>query len=417
MIPIAIIGAIVLSGALGVSLMYRQAAAVATHRERVPDGFAGFISAEEHRRAAAYTLARTRLEIAETIFDTVLAVLWLMVLLGPLYALVAQFVAPGISRAVAVVVAFELVGRVLQLPFSIYSTFALEALFGFNRATPAMFLRDRLKGAALSALLGVPLLYGLFWLLRVMPDTWWLLGWAALMALMIAMNVIYPAVIAPLFNKFTPMPDGPLRTRVEALLAKCGFASKGLYVMDASKRSTHGNAYFTGFGKAKRIVFFDTLLQNHTPDEILSILAHELGHYKLGHIGQRIAEMAAFALVGFAVLAWAFAAGGLAGAFGLPADPGLVLIVVLTAAGPVSHLLSPLTSWLSRRAEYQADNFAKAMAGSGPMISALTKLARDNLSTLTPDSVYALFYYSHPPVPARIARLRAEPAFLDPIRI
>jgi STE24 endopeptidase len=398
-------------------LLFRQAAAVAAHRERVPDGFADSISAEEHRRAAAYTLARTRLEIAETIFDTVLAVLWLTVLLGPLYALVTQFLAPGISRAVAVVVAFALVGRVLHLPFSIYSTFTLEARFGFNRATPATFLRDRIKGAALSALLGVPLLYGLFWLLRLRPDTWWLIGWAALMGLTIAMGVIYPAFIAPLFNKFTPMPDGALKSRVEALLAKCGFASKGLYVMDASKRSTHGNAYFAGFGKAKRIVFFDTLLQNHTPDEILSILAHELGHYKLGHIGQRIAETATFAFVGFAVLAWAFSAGGLGGAFGLPADPGVVLIVVLTAMGPVLHLLSPLTSFLSRRAEYQADNFAKAMAGAGPMISALTKLARDNLSTLTPDSVYALFYYSHPPVPARIARLRAGPALLDPIRI
>jgi STE24 endopeptidase len=417
MIPIAIILAIILSGVLGISLMCRQAAAVAAHREHVPDEFAGWISAEEHLRAAAYTLARTRLAIAETVVDTVLGVLWLFVLLGPLYALVAQFIAPGISRAVAVVVAFALVGRVLYLPFSIYSTFALEARFGFNRVTFAMFLRDRIKGVALSALLGVPLLYGLFWLLRVMPDTWWLLGWAALMALTIAMSVIYPAVIAPLFNKFTPMPDGALKSRVEALLAKCGFASKGLYVMDASLRSTHANAYFTGFGKAKRIVFFDTLLQNHTPDEILSILAHELGHYKLGHIGQRIAEMAALTFVGFAVLRWAFAAGGLAGAFGLPADPGVVLIVVLTAMGPVLHLLTPLTSWLSRRAEYQADNFAKAMAGSGPMISALTKLARDNLSTLTPDALYALFYYSHPPVPARIARLRAEPALLDRIRI
>jgi STE24 endopeptidase len=417
MIPSAIIFAIVLSGALGVSVMYRQAAAVAAHCERVPDGLAGSISAEEHRRAAAYTLARTRLEIAETIFDTVLAVLWLMVLLGPFFSLVAQFIAPGISRAVAVVVAFALIGRVLQLPFSIYSTFALEARFGFNRATPMMFLRDRIKGVVLSALFGVPLLYGLFWLLRVMPDTWWLLGWAAVMALMIAMSVIYPAVIAPMFNKFTPMPDGALKSRIEALLAKCGFASRGLYVMDASRRSTHGNAYFTGFGKAKRIVFFDTLLQNHTPDEILSILAHELGHYKLGHIGQRIAETATFAFVGFAVIAWAFAAGGLGSAFGLPADPGVVLIVVLTAMGPALHLLSPLTSWLSRRAEYQADNFAKAMTGAGPIISALTKLARDNLSTLTPDSVYALFYYSHPPVPARIARLRAEPALLDPISI
>jgi STE24 endopeptidase len=417
MIPSAIIFAIVLSGVLGVWLMCRQAAAVATHREHVPDGFACEVSLEEHRRAAAYALARTRLEIAETIFDTVLAVIWLMVLLGPLYALVARFIAPGMSRAVAVVVAFALIGRVLQLPFSIYSTFVVEARFGFNRATPMMFVRDRMKGIAISALLGVPLLYGLFWLLRVMPKTWWLLGWAAAMALMIAMSVIYPAVIAPMFNKFTPMPDGALKLRIEALLATCGFASKGLYVMDASRRSTHGNAYFTGFGKAKRIVFFDTLLQNHTPDEIVSILAHELGHYKLGHIGQRIAEMAVLTFAGFAFLRWAFAAGGLAGAFGLPADPGVVLIVVLTAAEPVLHLLSPLTSWLSRRAEYQADNFAKAMEGSGPMISALTKLARDNLSTLTPDAIYALFYYSHPPVPLRIARLRAEPALLDQVRV
>ncbi len=417
MIPIAIVLTIVLSGTLGITLMYRQAAAVAAHREQVPDGFADWISAEVHRRAAAYTLARTRLAIVETVFDTVLAVAWLLVLLGPLYALAAHFIAPGISRAVAVVVAFALAERVLNLPFSVYNTFALEARFGFNRATPMMFLRDRIKGVALSALLGIPLLYGLFWLLRVLPDNWWLLGWAAFMVLMIAMSVIYPAIIAPLFNTFTPMPDGALKSRVEALLAKCGFASKGLYVMDASRRSTHGNAYFTGFGKAKRIVFFDTLLQNHTADEILSILAHELGHYKLGHVGQRIAEMAVLSFVGFAVLGWAFGAGRLAGAFGLPADPGVVLIIVLTAMGPVLHLLSPLTSWLSRRAEYQADNFAKAMAGPGPMISALAKLARDNLSTLTPDALYALFYYSHPPVPARIAQLRAEPASVDRIRI
>jgi STE24 endopeptidase len=405
-LALAIVAAIVLSGVLGLYLLYRQASTVAANQDRVPEGFAGAISSGEHRRAAAYTLARTRFEFGQTAFDTLLAVVWLTVLLGPLYTLVAQFVAPGLSRSVALVVLFWLAERLLNLPFSIFSTFSLEASFGFNRATPAMFLLDRIKGLALSALLGVPLLYGFFFLLRVLPDFWWLTGWAALMVLMIAMTVIYPSFIAPLFNKFTPLPQGQLKTRIEALLAKCGFESNGLYVMDASKRSTHGNAYFTGFGKAKRIVFFDTLLQNHTPDEILSILAHELGHYKLGHIGQRIAEMAVFTFLGFAVLYWAFVA-GLAGSFGLAADPGLVLIIILTALGPVLHLLSPFTSFLSRRAEYQADGFAKAMAGPEPMISALTKLARDNLSTLTPDRFYALFYYSHPPVPARIARLKA----------
>jgi STE24 endopeptidase len=405
-LALAIVAAIVLSGILGIYLLTRQAATVAANRERVPEGFAGAISGEEHKRAAAYTLARTRLAIVQTAFDTVTAVVWLTFLLGPLYALAARWIAPGMSRSVAVVVLFALIGRLLHLPFSIFSTFSLEARFGFNRATPAMFLMDRLKGVALALLLGVPLLYGLFWLLGVLPNLWWLIGWAAFMALMIAMTVIYPTFIDPLFNTFTPMPQGQLKASIEALLAKCGFESKGLYVMDASKRSTHGNAYFTGFGRAKRIVFFDTLLQNHTPEEILSILAHELGHYKLGHITQRIAETAVLTFFGFAVLHWAFA-GGLAGAFSLAADPGLVLIIILTAFGPVMHLLSPFTSFLSRRAEYQADSFAKAMTGAEPMISALTKLSRDNLSTLTPDELYALFYYSHPPVPLRVARLKA----------
>jgi STE24 endopeptidase len=404
-LALAIVAAIVLSGVLGIYLLYRQGAAVAANQERVPEGFAGAISSEEHKRAAAYTLARTRLDVVQTAFDTMIAVVWLTFLLGPLYALVAGWIAPGMSRNVAVVVLFALAGRLLHLPFSIFSTFVLETRFGFNRATPAMFLLDRLKGVALTALLGIPLLYGLFWLLGVLPNVWWLIGWAAFMALMIAMTVIYPAFIAPLFNNFTPMPEGQLKARIEALLAKCGFESKGLYVMDASKRSTHGNAYFTGFGRAKRIVFFDTLLRQHTPEEILSILAHELGHYKLGHIAQRIAETAGLAFAGFAVLHWAFV-GGLAGAFGLAAGPGLVLIVILTAIGPVMHLLSPFTSFLSRRAEYQADSFAKAMTGAEPMISALTKLSRDNLSTLTPDTLYALFYYSHPPVPLRVARLK-----------
>jgi STE24 endopeptidase len=406
-IAVAVISALVLSGALGIFLLLRQTAAVTAHRASVPADFRGEISLEEHQRSSAYAAARARLGIAKTLFDTGLAALWLAVFLGLLYSLVAQFLSVGISRSVAVVVAFALIERLFHLPFSIFSTFWLEAHFGFNRASLLMFIRDRIKGLVLSFALGVPLLYGLFWLPGLWPHFWWLAAWAAFIFLAIAMSLIFPAFIAPLFNKFTPMPDGPLKERIEALLGKCGFASNGLYIMDASRRSTHGNAYFTGFGKAKRIVLFDTLLQNHTSDEILSILAHELGHYKLGHIGQRIAETAAYAFLGFAVLGRAFAGGELAGAFGLPGDPGLVLIVVLIAMGPALHLLAPLTSYLSRRAEYQADNFAKAMTGPSPMISALLRLARDNLSTLTPDALYTMFYYTHPPVPARIARLKA----------
>jgi len=406
LVVLAIFAAIILSGALDIYLERRQAHAVAAHRDRVPAEFADQVSLDEHRRAADYTLARTRLAMAQTGFDTLLAVLWLALLLGPVYRLVAGIIPPGLSRSVAIVVAVGAVSYFLHLPFTLIRTFRLEARFGFNRTTPALFLLDQVKSGALQLALAVPLLYGFFALQRALPNLWWLFGWAGLMAVMIAMIVIYPAFIAPLFNKFTPMAEGPMKANIEALLKKCGFESRGLFVMDASKRSVHGNAYFSGFGKAKRIVFFDTLLEKHTGEEILSVLAHELGHYKFGHVFQRIGETAILAFLAFAVLHWAFAAGGLAQAFGLPDDPGLVLMIVLIALGPVSHLISPLTNFLSRRAEFQADDFAKTMVGGEPMIAALTKLSRDNLATLTPDRLYMLFNYSHPPVPERIAHLK-----------
>lgn len=405
-----IIGAVCLSGLVALYLMRRQAAVVHAHRDQVPADFAGAVGLKDHRRAADYTLARTRLTSAETTFGTLLGVLWLLALLAPLYALLSEIFPQGLSRSVALVVCVAAVDHVLSLPFSIARTFWLEAEFGFNRTSPALFLRDELKGALLRLALGVPLLYGLFFLLDALPELWWVLGFLAVMALVLVMLVVYPTLIAPLFNRFTPMQDESMKERIEALLRRCGFEAKGLFVIDASKRSTHGNAYFAGFGKAKRIVFFDTLLAQHSEDEILSILAHELGHYKLGHIGHRIAETAVFAFVGFLVLHWAFASDALATAFGLPKDPGLVLVIVLVAAGPVLHLLAPLTSFVSRRAEFEADAFAKTLLGPESMISALTKLSRDNLATLTPDRFYVLFYYSHPPVPVRIARLRGAGA-------
>ncbi len=401
-----IVAAICLSAAVALYLMRRQAVAVHARRDHVPRDFSGEVGLEDHRRAADYTIARTRLASVETILDTLVGVLWLLVLLAPLYAVLAAIVPHGLSRSVAVVVCVAAIGHVLSLPFSIAKTFWLETKFGFNRVTPALFLRDELKGVVLRLALGVPLLYGLFFLLRSLPEVWWIFGFVAVMVLMLAMLVVYPSLVAPLFNRFTPMQDESMKTRIEALLRQCGFEAKGLFVMDASKRSTHGNAYFAGFGKAKRIVFFDTLLAKHSPDEILSILAHELGHFKLGHIGQRIAETAVFTFLGFLVLGWAFASGALSGAFALPDDPGIVLVIVLLAAGPVLHLLAPITSFLSRRAEFEADAFAKALLGPESMIRALTKLSRDNLATLTPDKLYVLFYYSHPPVPVRIERLR-----------
>ncbi len=406
LVALAIFAAILLSGALDLYLERRQAQAVTAHRECVPAAFAAEVSLEEHRRAADYTLARTRLAMGETLFDTALAMIWLALLLAPVYAAVAGCVAPGLSRSVALVIAVGAILYFLHMPFLLIRTFRLEARFGFNRTTPTLFLLDQAKGIALQLALAVPLLYGFFALQRFMPEYWWILAWGGLMAVIVAMIVIYPAFIAPLFNKFTPMAEGPMKISIEMLLRKCGFESNGLFVIDASKRSAHGNAYFSGFGKAKRIVFFDTLLEKHSGDEILSVLAHELGHYKFGHVYQRIVETAILAWLAFIVLHWAFATDTLPRAFGLPDDPGVVLMIVLIALGPLSHLISPLTNFLSRRAEFQADDFAKSMVGGEPMIAALTKLTRDNLATLTPDRLYAVFNYSHPPVPERIARLR-----------
>lgn len=407
LIPPFVYAAIILSGLLELYLERRQLAAVAAHRDRVPTAFAHQLSLDEHRRAADYTAARTKLSMVQKGFDTVIALLWLAVLLKPVYALLSHAIAQGLLRSVILVLVVGAVGFLLDLPFAVLRSFWLEAKFGFNRMTPGMFVRDQIKGVALQFCLAVPLLFAFFALAQSIPNIWWLLAWAGFMILMLAMTIIYPTFIAPLFNKFTPMPESPLKTRIEALLTRCGFTSGGLFVMDASKRSTHGNAYFSGFGKAKRIVFFDTLLEKHSEEEILSVLAHELGHFKYGHVRERIIEAGALSLVAFAILGWAFSAGALATVFGLPNDPGLVLVIVLMAMGPFGHLLSPLTNFLSRRAEFQADGFAKSMVGPQPMITALTRLSRDNLATLTPDPLYTLFYYSHPPIPERIAHLEA----------
>ena len=399
--------AIAASAALGVYLRLRQMATVAGNRDKVPADFVREVTLDEHRRAADYTIARTQFSIVETVFDAVIAVLWLAFWLAPFYAAIAQFVEPGLTRSVLFVLAFGLISDLIAMPFSAAKAFWLEERFGFNRLTPGKFLADEAKTGLLQLVIATPLLFGMFALLRAAPDSWWLMAYVVFIALSIAMTVIYPTVIAPLFNKFTPMEEGSTKQRMETLLAKCGFESKGLYVMDASTRSTHGNAYFSGFGKAKRIVFFDTLLQKHSLDEIESILAHELGHFKFGHVRQMLLQAAAIAFVGFAALWWVFGSDVFAGWFGLPNDPGVVMVALLLAKEPISHVLSPLLAWRSRRAEFEADDFAREIVGTEPMISALTRLTRDNLATLTPDPLYATFYFSHPPVPVRVAHLRA----------
>jgi STE24 endopeptidase len=399
--------AIALSAALGLYLRQRQIDTVAANRDVVPADFAREVSLDEHRRAADYTIARTHFAMAETVYDAVVSILWLAAWMGPVYLFVSRYVEPGLTRSVVYVLAVAGLSHLLDTPFSLANAFWLEERFGFNRLTLKTYFLDEAKGAAIGLAIGTPLLYGMFWLLGALPDAWWLFAYVAFMAITIAMTVIYPTLIAPLFNTFTPMEEGTARARMEALLAKCGFESRGLYVMDASKRSAHGNAYFTGFGKAKRIVFFDTLLEKHSLDEIESILAHELGHFKFGHVRQMILQSALIAFVGFAALYWAFGSETFTGWFGLPHDPGVVLVALLFAREPVSHLLHPLLAGRSRKNEFEADDFARRIVGKEPMISALTRLTRDNLATLTPDPLYARFYFSHPPVPVRVAQLRA----------
>jgi STE24 endopeptidase len=302
-------------------------------------------------------------------------------------------------------VAVGAVSWVLGLPFAVLRTFGVEQRFGFNRMRPGGFVLDQLKGAALSLFLGVPLLCAVLWLMR-QPGPWWLWTWLGLVGLMLAMMEIYPRWIAPMFNRFTPL-QGPLRARIEGLLYRCGFEASGLYVMDASRRSAHGNAYFTGLGRSKRIVLFDTLVAGNTEAELEAVLAHELGHFKLNHIVIGLLRTALVLFLGCFAVGVLCKQPWLLPAFGIVhQDDALALIVcvlTLQMAGPVLGIAG---NWISRRHEYQADDFARDMVGAEPMISALVRLARDNASTLTPDPLYALVNFSHPPVPLRVRHLR-----------
>jgi STE24 endopeptidase len=307
-----------------------------------------------------------------------------------------------------VVLSFGIISHFLEMPFSLFNSFWIEEKFDFNRLTLKTFILDELKTSLLTCIIMIPALYAMFALLGALPDTWWIFSYAIFMTLTVAMTVIYPTLIAPLFNKFTPMGEGATKERMESLLLKCGFESKGLFIMDASKRSAHGNAYFSGFGKGKRIVFFDTLLEKHTLEEIESILAHELGHFKYGHVFQIIVQSAVLALIAFFAIYYAFSSGIISNWFNLQNDPGVVLIALLLAKEPISLILTPVLSWRSRKAEFEADDFARKIVGQEAMVSALTRLTRDNLASLTPDPLFAAFYFSHPPVPLRVAQLRIE---------
>ncbi|MDQ2928533.1 MAG: M48 family metallopeptidase [Pseudomonadota bacterium] len=398
-------------------LAARQARHVLGHRDAVPTQFQATVEPAAHRKAADYTLAKIRLGQAQMIFAAVVLLGWtLFGGLDMLNTVVRNAVGmrwDGLIYEVALVAAFLAISGLLELPFDLYATFGLEARFGFNRTTWRLWLADALKGLLLAIVIGVPLLGLVLWIMAASGPLWWLWAWLTWAAFNLIALVVFPTLIAPLFNRFEPLADASLEARIRALMARAGFAAKGLFVMDGSRRSAHGNAYFTGFGAARRVVFFDTLLARLAPVEVEAVLAHELGHFKLGHVARRITAMFAASLVLFAVFGWLaarnwFYAGlGVAPTFDGP-DGGLALLLLILVAPVFGFFVAPLFARLSRRHEFEADAWAAAQADGNALASALLKLHEDNASTLTPDPVYARFYYSHPPAVERLARLTAS---------
>jgi len=408
--PILLITFIVAATAWTVLSLYlsaRQAACVRQHRDAVPAAFAGSITIEEHRKAADYTLARERLARVRAVFDLAVSLAWVLGGINILYAALASVLPPSLGLGVAFLIATFAAGSLLTLPLDAYETFVLERNFGFNRTTPLTFLTDRLKGWAIALAISVPLLFVCLWAMRSFAGLWWLWTWFGLLAVMVAAPTVYVRLIAPRFNRFTPLADGNLRARIEKLLERCGFRSSGLFSMDASRRSAHGNAYFIGFGNTKRVVLFDTLIERSTPDEVEAVVAHELGHYRHGHVLFGLLRAAAMAFVALAAFGWLCKQAWLLPSFGIHyRDDALALLACLLLNSIVSPLLAPIGNWMSRRNEFQADDYARRHVAAAPMVSALLKLSRDNASTLTPDPLYALVHYSHPPVPIRIRHLQ-----------
>jgi STE24 endopeptidase len=411
--------ALVASLAVKFWLATRQMRHVAAHRDAVPPAFAGTIALSAHQRAADYTLAKGRFGLLTMAFGA--AVLHGWTLLGGLDALnvlVREAVQPRLgdmAYQLALFAAFALIGALLELPLDAWSTFRIEQRFGFNRQTAKGFAVDLVKGTLVAVVIGLPVAALILWIMGATGSFWWLWAWAAWVGFNLLVLVLYPTVIAPIFNKFEPLGDESLKQRVQALMQRCGFAAKGLFVMDGSRRSAHANAYFTGLGSAKRVVFFDTLLAKLNPAEVEAVLAHELGHFKHRHVTRRMLLMFAASLVGFALLgwcsgqAWFYTALGVRPNLGAPND-ALALLLFILVVPVFTYFVSPLLARWSRRHEFEADAYACAQASGADLAAALLKLHEDNASTLTPDPLYARFYYSHPPASERLAALRSRVA-------
>ncbi len=397
-------------------LDHRQARHVARHRDAVPAAFAQDVTAHSHRRAADYTLDKLRFGLVSNLVGTVVLMGW--TLLGGLHhlnewireATLAQ-VGP-LGYQLALLGAFGLISALVDLPLEAWSTFRIEQRHGFNRMSWRLWLGDQLKQSFVGVLIGAPIAALILWLMGAAGQAWWLWAWGAWVAFSLLLMIVFPIFIAPLFNKFEPLKDDTLIQRIQALMQRCGFRSNGFFVMDGSRRSAHANAYFTGLGASKRVVFFDTLLAKLTHGEVEAVLAHELGHFKHNHVLKRMIMMFAMSLGGFALLGWlsgqmAFYLGLGVGPNMLAPNDALALLLMMMALPPVMFFVSPIMAAFSRRDEYQADAYACAQSSGRDLANALIKLYKDNSSTLTPDPVYVRFHYSHPPASERLAAMQA----------
>jgi STE24 endopeptidase len=391
----------------------RQVRHVAQHRAQVPAAFAHTISLEAHQKAADYTMAKARISTLDLAIDAVTLITW--TLLGGLDVLnqvTLHWLGEGMRQQVALVLCFTLIGGLIGLPLSLYQTFGIEQRFGFNNTTPKLWVSDMIKGLLVGMVLGLPILWLVLWLMEAGGPMWWLYTWAALVAYQLFVMWIAPNVIMPLFNKFTPLEDATLKERVTALMTRSGFTAKGFFVMDGSRRSAHSNAFFTGFGAAKRVVFFDTLLAKLNGDEMEAVLAHELGHFKHRHILKMMATSFATSLAGLALLGWLSQQIWFYTGLGvLPNLNGnnsaLALLLFMLVLPLFTFFVSPLSARRSRKFEFEADAYAVANSDGKALANALLKLYQDNASTLTPDPWYVAFYYSHPPASQRLARMAA----------
>lgn len=389
----------------------RQIRHVSQHRNQVPTAFTQTIALQAHQKAADYTIAKVRLGLADMALGAAVLIGWtLLGGLSWLNQILLVWLGGGMVQQLALLAAFVIVSSLIDLPLSLYRTFVLEDRFGFNKMTRKLWLADFLKSSLIGALVGLPIAALILWMMNATGSFWWVWAWGVWMGLNLLMLLVYPTYIAPLFNKFSPLEDKALQDRVTALMARCGFAAKGLFVMDGSRRSAHANAYFTGFGASKRVVFYDTLLEKLSAKEVEAVLAHELGHFKHKHVIKRIVTLFAMSLAGFALLGWlATQAWFYTGLGVIPnlgaANDALALLLFLLAVPVFSFFIAPVMARSSRRHEFEADAYAMAQTSGSDLSTALLKLFQDNASTLTPDPMYVRFFYSHPPASERLARM------------